>query len=162
MAVMLRKVMLWLHTGIVEALATMEVIMDHIAAFLDKDPLEVRELNLADAGALRPGFTPVVKNVFKEDILPLLKVTADFENRKLGVTAFNEVCYFSLYISPSLSLSLMSHLGAPTRDGHNRNGPLMFYVTFMPHYSSHSFLPLNTFSLFFHVEGSSKQIMLFM
>lgn len=65
--------------------------MDHIAAYLGKDPLEVRELNLAEAGAERPGFKPVAKNVFKDDILPLLKTSADLENRKLEVAAFNAV-----------------------------------------------------------------------
>lgn len=69
--------------------------MDHIAAQLGKDPLEVRELNLADAGAQRPGFPPVDKNVFKDDILPLLKTSADLENRKLEVAAFNNVSTFS-------------------------------------------------------------------
>lgn len=69
----------------------MEAIMEHIAAYLGKDPLEVRELNLAEAGAERPSFPPVEKNVFKDDILPLLKTSADFENRKLEVAAFNAV-----------------------------------------------------------------------
>ncbi|XP_063842770.1 uncharacterized protein LOC135090214 isoform X1 [Scylla paramamosain] len=76
--------------GIVESLATMEVIMDHIAAVLGKDPLQVREINLADAGALRPGFTPVVRNVFKEDILPRLRVTADFDKRRAEVAVYNK------------------------------------------------------------------------
>lgn len=76
--------------GIVEGLATMEAIMEHIAATLGKDPLQVREINLADAGALRPGFTPVLRNVFKEDILPRLRVTADYDNRRAEAAAYNE------------------------------------------------------------------------
>lgn len=76
--------------GIIEGLSSMEAIMEHIAAYLGKDPLEVRELNLAETGAERPSFPPVEKNVFKDDILPLLKTSADFENRKLEVAAFND------------------------------------------------------------------------
>lgn len=70
--------------------------MDHIAAVVGKDPLQVREINLADAGALRPGFTPVVRNVFKEDILPRLRVTADFDQRKVEASAYNKVHYESI------------------------------------------------------------------
>ncbi|XP_063615205.1 uncharacterized protein LOC134788260 [Penaeus indicus] len=76
--------------GIFQGIVTIESIMDHIAHYLGRDPLEVREVNLAPAGAERPSADPIVRNVFQEDILPLLKESAEYELRLAEVEAFNQ------------------------------------------------------------------------
>lgn len=76
--------------GIFQGIVTIESIMDHIAHYLGRDPLEVREVNLAPAGAERPSADPIVKNVFQEDILPLLKESSEYELRLEEVNAYNQ------------------------------------------------------------------------
>ncbi|XP_018020416.2 xanthine dehydrogenase, partial [Hyalella azteca] len=79
----------WCRTpGHVEYIAFAENIMDHVAAELGKDPLEVREiniLNIADEKQPADGGP----NVFKTSILPVLKEKAMLEQRKLEVEQFN-------------------------------------------------------------------------
>lgn len=79
--------------GIVEGIMVMETIMDHVATYLGVDPLSVREVNLAPTGAPRPQLGPFGRNVFAEDILPLLKTSASWEERQAEVAAFNLVSY---------------------------------------------------------------------
>ncbi|XP_042871768.1 indole-3-acetaldehyde oxidase-like [Penaeus japonicus] len=76
--------------GIFQGILTIESIMDHIAHYLGKDPLELREINLAPAGAERPAADPIEKNVFQDDILPLLKESSEYEMRLAEVEAFNQ------------------------------------------------------------------------
>lgn len=75
----------------------MENIMDHVASYLGVDPLSVREVNLAPTGAARPQLPPFGRNVFTEDILPLLKTSASWEERQAEVAAFNLVSGFSVF-----------------------------------------------------------------
>ncbi|XP_018017026.2 xanthine dehydrogenase 2 [Hyalella azteca] len=76
----------WCRTpGHVAGHAVIETIVDHVAVHLNKDPLEVREVNL----------TPTVQpnnqaNVFKDSILPLLKEKAMIAQRKQEVEQFNK------------------------------------------------------------------------
>lgn len=88
--------------GIFQGIVTIESIMDHIAHYLGRDPLQVREVNLAPAGAERPSADPIVKNVFQEDILPLLKESAEYELRLAEVDAFNQVGYRGWLVNSSL------------------------------------------------------------
>ncbi|KAK7068648.1 hypothetical protein SK128_018895, partial [Halocaridina rubra] len=74
----------------VEALATIENIIEHIAHFLNKDPLEVREANLVPEQVPRLWAPPHEKNVVKEDILPLLKEKSSLTQRKQEVENFNK------------------------------------------------------------------------
>lgn len=81
----------WCRTpGTVEALATIENIIEHIANFLKKDPLEVRLLNMVEPEVPRLMAPPLEKNVIKDDIIPLLKQKAMYEQRKEEVEAFNK------------------------------------------------------------------------
>ncbi|KAK7070442.1 hypothetical protein SK128_014344 [Halocaridina rubra] len=64
--------------------------MDHIAHYLQKDPLKVRELNLVPANVPRLNVPPHDKNVVQEDILPLLKEKASILQRKGEVEEFNK------------------------------------------------------------------------
>lgn len=71
----------------VEAIAAIENVLEHVAYFLNKDPLEVREANLApDAPEEKGG-----PNVFRSSILPLLKEKAMIDQRKLEIVEFNKV-----------------------------------------------------------------------
>lgn len=88
--------------GIFQGIVTIESIMDHIAHYLGRDPLEVREVNLAPAGAERPSADPIVKNVFQEDILPLLKESSEYELRLEEVNAYNQVSCRGLLVNSSL------------------------------------------------------------
>lgn len=88
--------------GIFQGILTIESIMDHIAHYLGKDPLELRETNLAPAGAERPAADPIEKNVFQDDILPLLKESSEYEMRLAEVEAFNQVRGKGLLVSSLL------------------------------------------------------------
>lgn len=75
--------------GHVEATATIENIMEHVAHFLKKDPLEIREINMDPAGVPRLMAAPFERNVAAEDIFPLLKQKASLEERTREVEEFN-------------------------------------------------------------------------
>lgn len=77
-------------TAHVEAIAIIENVLEHVAYFLNKDPLEVREVNLApDAPEDKGG-----PNVFRSSILPLLKEKAMVDQRKLEIQQFNKVIFY--------------------------------------------------------------------
>ncbi|KAK3874524.1 hypothetical protein Pcinc_020543 [Petrolisthes cinctipes] len=76
--------------GIVQGIIVMETLMDHVANTLGVDPLSVREVNLATTGAPRPQLQPFGRNVFAEDILPLLKTSAAWDQRQQEVADFND------------------------------------------------------------------------
>ncbi|XP_042871766.1 indole-3-acetaldehyde oxidase-like [Penaeus japonicus] len=81
----------WCRTpGTVEALATIENILEHIANYLKKDPLEVRMLNMVKPEVPRLMAPPLERNVVLDEILPLLKQKAMYEQRKEEVEAFNK------------------------------------------------------------------------
>ncbi|KAF2343587.1 Aldehyde oxidase/xanthine dehydrogenase molybdopterin binding, partial [Trinorchestia longiramus] len=74
----------WCRTpGHVEYIGIAETVLDHVAVFLNKDPLQVRENNLAPGGDTGP-------NVVKDSILPLLKEKASIDIRKMEVQQFNQ------------------------------------------------------------------------
>ncbi|XP_068204376.1 uncharacterized protein [Palaemon carinicauda] len=75
--------------GHVEATATIENIIEHIAHFLKKDPLEIREMNMVPAGVPRLMTPPHEKNVAADDVIPLLKEKGSLEQRKQDVKQFN-------------------------------------------------------------------------
>lgn len=79
--------------GTVEALATIENILEHIANYLKKDPLEVRMLNMVKPEVPRLMAPPLERNVVLDEILPLLKQKAMYEQRKEEVEAFNKVIW---------------------------------------------------------------------
>ncbi|XP_068204134.1 uncharacterized protein [Palaemon carinicauda] len=81
----------WCRTpGTVEALGTIEYIIEHIAHFLKKDPLEVRMINMVVPGVPRLTIPPHKANVLVDNILPLLKEKAHYEERKEEVSIFNK------------------------------------------------------------------------
>ncbi|XP_064098256.1 uncharacterized protein LOC135209209 [Macrobrachium nipponense] len=85
----------WCRTpGHVECVGAIETVMDHVAHALDKDPLEVREANMAPPNVFRFLAPPLDKNVVAEDILPLLKEKANYDERKSSVEEFNKTNLF--------------------------------------------------------------------
>lgn len=81
----------WCRTpGTVEALATIENIIERIANFLKKDPFEVRLVNMVEPEVPRLLIPPHKANVLKDDILPLLKQKAMIEQRKEEIVVFNQ------------------------------------------------------------------------
>ncbi|XP_068235894.1 uncharacterized protein [Palaemon carinicauda] len=85
----------WCRTpGHVECIGAIETVMDHIAHALGKDPLEVREVNMAPPNVPRFLAPPLEKNVVVDDILPLLKEKANYEERKTNVEEFNQANLF--------------------------------------------------------------------
>lgn len=72
--------------------------MDRVAYYLGKDPVDIREVNLALPGTVRPGLDPITKNVFKDDILPLLKDASEIKKRKIEVKAFNKVMSYCCFL----------------------------------------------------------------
>ncbi|XP_076038721.1 uncharacterized protein LOC143023927 isoform X2 [Oratosquilla oratoria] len=77
--------------GSVNAVAVMETMMDHVAYHLGKDPLQVRELNVAPAGVPRfPSDFVQHEDVLRSHILPLAKAQTDYAERRARVKAFNE------------------------------------------------------------------------
>lgn len=83
-------------TGTVEALGTIENIMEHIASYLGQDPHDVRMINMVPPGVARLLVPPHERNVVAEDIIPLLLQKAMFTQRKEEVSLFNRVsvCFF--------------------------------------------------------------------
>ncbi|XP_063888909.1 uncharacterized protein LOC135115838 isoform X1 [Scylla paramamosain] len=80
----------WCRTpGHVNAIGTMENILDHIASYLKKDPLEVRQLNLITPGVPRLLASSHEQTPIKDVILPLLLEKANFVQRKAEVEEFN-------------------------------------------------------------------------
>ncbi|KAK7021794.1 hypothetical protein SK128_010783, partial [Halocaridina rubra] len=75
--------------GHVEAIAVIENVMEHVAHVLKKDPLEVREVNMAPPSVPRLRSAPLEKNVFADKILPLLKEKSSYKQRKQEIGAFN-------------------------------------------------------------------------
>lgn len=75
--------------GHVNAIGTMENILDHIASYLKKDPLEVRQVNLITPGVPRLLASPHEQTPIKDVILPLLLQKANFAQRKTEVEEFN-------------------------------------------------------------------------
>ncbi|KAK7081739.1 hypothetical protein SK128_005861 [Halocaridina rubra] len=74
----------------VEGIATMENIIERVAHFLNKDPLEVREQNMIQPNMKRFVLPPHERNVVMEDILPLLKEKSSLVERKKQVEDFNK------------------------------------------------------------------------
>lgn len=76
----------------------MENILDHIASYLKKDPLEVRQLNLITPGVPRLLASPHEQTPIKDVILPLLFEKANFVQRKAEVEEFNRVSGESFFL----------------------------------------------------------------
>ncbi|KAG7171465.1 Indole-3-acetaldehyde oxidase-like [Homarus americanus] len=80
----------WCRTpGTVEAVATVENVIEHVANYLKKDPLEVRMVNMVPPAVPRLMASPQERNVVKEDILPLLKQKAMYSQRVEEIKIFN-------------------------------------------------------------------------
>lgn len=81
----------------------MEDILEHIASYLKKDPLEVRQVNLITPGAPRLITQPLENTPIKDVILPMLLEKANFTQRKAEVEEFNRVSRrFPKYILTTL------------------------------------------------------------
>lgn len=69
----------------------MENIIEHIASYLKKDPLEVRQVNLITPGVPRLILPSHENTPMKDIILPMLLEKANFSQRKAEVEEFNRV-----------------------------------------------------------------------
>ncbi|KAK4325143.1 hypothetical protein Pmani_004297 [Petrolisthes manimaculis] len=76
--------------GHVNAVATIENVIEHVASYLRKDKLEIRMLNMVPANVPRLYCPAVERNVVKEDIIPLLKVKAAYHERMIEVEQYNQ------------------------------------------------------------------------
>ena len=111
-------------------MATMENILDHIASYLKKDPLEVRQVNLVTPGVSRLAFPPHENTPIKDVILPMLLEKANFAQRKAEVEEFNKVRGRILYFLnvSSSSMLLQSYIGKA-----NSNRPVGPYEVLLLH-----------------------------
>lgn len=66
---------------LVQGVAIIENIMDHLATALGMDPLEFRLKNMIPASTENP----------LPEIIPQLRISSDYENRKKQVIEFNQV-----------------------------------------------------------------------
>lgn len=81
----------WCRTpGSVEAIATIENIIERVAHYLRKDPLEVRLVNMVPPEVPRLMIPPHIKNTAKDIILPLLEQKSMYQQRKEEVEIFNK------------------------------------------------------------------------
>lgn len=76
---------------VVSSISSTEQVLEHVANFLGKDPLQVRQINF-----FKPGDSTVYNHVFNNDfdieaIVNELKISSDFESRKQQVAEFNRV-----------------------------------------------------------------------
>lgn len=78
--------------GSVKSIAVVEWVMEHIAHFLKKDPLEVRLVNLLETGdSLLSMFGPMTFDRVNRipEMLEMMKEKADYEKRKEFVEKWN-------------------------------------------------------------------------
>ncbi|XP_041366429.1 xanthine dehydrogenase-like [Gigantopelta aegis] len=75
--------------GSCPAVFIMESMMEHIAKCLDKDPLEIRKLNLYQKGQKTPGGM-VLNYCNLTSLVSQLELSADVVNRKKQIAAFNQ------------------------------------------------------------------------
>lgn len=79
-----------------QGMAGMERVIDHVAAALGKDPLDIRRLNFYDHKDQKTGerrTTPYhmdVEDCIIQDIVDELAVTSDYANRRKAIDAWNE------------------------------------------------------------------------
>lgn len=83
--------------GHVNAVATIENIIEHVASFLKKDKLEIRILNMAPANVPRLLCPAIERNVIKDEVLPLLKVKTAYHERMIEVEQYNQVSQHILH-----------------------------------------------------------------
>ncbi|KAK7469495.1 hypothetical protein BaRGS_00036474 [Batillaria attramentaria] len=75
--------------GSLPAQFMIESIMEHVAKYLNKDPTDVRKLNLYQKGQTTPvGMTLDYCNI--RDLVPQLEASCDLATRKAQVEAFNQ------------------------------------------------------------------------
>lgn len=91
--------------GHVNALATIENIIEHVATYLKKDKLEIRMLNMVPANVPRLLCPPVESNVIKDEVLPLLKDKAAYHERMIEVEQYNKVSRYVLHLRRRPDLS---------------------------------------------------------
>ena len=79
-------------TGSVNATANIENIIEHIADHLNKDPLEIRELNFTTGTKKNQGgIGPQTENKAATSIVPMLKEQAMYKARRAEIEQFNKV-----------------------------------------------------------------------
>lgn len=93
--------------GHVNAVATIENIIEHVASYLKKDKLEIRMLNMVPANVPRLLCPEVERNVIKDDVLPLLKVKAAYHERMVEVEQYNQVSLYVPYLIPFLHIQYL-------------------------------------------------------
>jgi xanthine dehydrogenase molybdopterin-binding subunit B len=81
--------------GSVQGMALIECIMEHVSHFLNKDPLEVRQLNFLQRGdeLLKTMFTGGVfdsENLITK-LIDEVKVSGNYDERKAFIENFNSV-----------------------------------------------------------------------
>nr|XP_053649189.1 uncharacterized protein LOC128700182 isoform X1 [Cherax quadricarinatus]XP_053649190.1 uncharacterized protein LOC128700182 isoform X1 [Cherax quadricarinatus]XP_053649191.1 uncharacterized protein LOC128700182 isoform X1 [Cherax quadricarinatus]XP_053649192.1 uncharacterized protein LOC128700182 isoform X1 [Cherax quadricarinatus] len=81
----------WCRTpGTVEAIATIENVIENVASYLKKDPLDVRLINMVAPNVPRLLTPPHARNVVNDDILPLLIQKSMYQERKEEIKIFNQ------------------------------------------------------------------------
>lgn len=81
--------------------------MDHIANYLKKDPIEVRQANLMETGDALLFGAPVYE---RQNLIPQMidemKSASEYEARKTFIETFNKVCIMSQkYIATYIYMS---------------------------------------------------------
>ena len=82
-----------------EALATVENIIERVAHFLKKDPLQVRLANMVPPEVPRLMIPPLKNNIVVDEIIPLLKEKSQYQQRKEEIFIFNRVSYSTFYFA---------------------------------------------------------------
>ena len=77
--------------GSVNATSIIETIVEHVAEELNKDPLEIRELNFTTETKRNKNIGPQSENLAATSIVPILKEQAMYKTRRAQVEQFNKV-----------------------------------------------------------------------
>lgn len=108
-----------------QGMLVIEYIIDDIARYLGKDPLDVRKANLYDAmDAIKDRATthygmPVVDNIL-HDLIPQLEKTSDYASRRAAIATFNagsKILKKGIALTPvkfgiSFTLTMLNQAGA--------------------------------------------------
>ena len=108
--------------GAPQAMVTIETIMDEVASYLNKDPLEVRKLNFydADEGRNVTHYDQTVEHNLLQTVTEQLETDSNYHARRQAVTEFNQnspILKKGLAITPvkfgiSFTASFLNQAGA--------------------------------------------------
>ncbi len=85
--------------------------MDHIANYLKRDPIEIRQANLLETGdALLFGAPIFERPNLIPQMIDEMKSASDYEDRKAFIETFNKVCGINRIMHKSMCIDTYVHI----------------------------------------------------